>query len=886
MSEEKNMFESLRLGAGGGLKSIMEKAEQASDAATIAIGLGGTGVGALRMLKKCVYERVKQDNYKERDTQAPIYQKIKFLAIDSDSTGIYSEIPELDFSNEFFPIGIGTIVNELADKAYLNQYKHLEWLNREIEMKDAKNGAGGIRQIGKYLLSKKANELYNKFKEMITVATMGLNADTSNLNIYVMAGLGGGTGSGCFIDVCYLMQQALKDKSWQASANILGFFFLPDVNISNPKFRRGGPEERTLKKNGYAALKELDYLMEIPNNGDCYTQAYSEAFEITQSVAPVKMCHLLSTTNIDGTSIANGYNYVMNAVAEYALNFVVKAQNADKNGRSDAITLKGIQANIGANVANIRKSYGVGYCYNILGASCATVPYQKIGTYLAIRFFDSIKYIQKIKPTRSDVQKFCQRVGLEFQKLDVAVKAQTPSFTLNANDFETSTIKSAAVGEISKPLSEYCNRWKDGYANKRVSNIKTLGRRLDSYNIDEAPESVIGKVFKELISIINNPDLGPYFAAYMMGDAQNHTISSELAGIRMEVQKKLDHATSQNRYRWDAEAKAQADFRTSNFLTESTKKRTYISMVEQRYRNEVEIETYTEFLALVDKIIKQLEELEIAYFKKYSGIVDKLITTFEDNDEFFKTHGMGNEMYTWSIIDINDVKNDLDAEIEKYMKQNEDGTKTASALVDLFNKLMLKNQDKWLDESEVKITELISEFIRDTFKGIMSKTMKQYLAQKYGQTGQDLITSICNGVFSNGLIPKGKPIFYCEDSFPINDALSHAEYISLSVPNNEPDIVAAAEKYKEQNGTNMTIAENVLTDRIFMLEFYSGIPMYAYKELQNLEKEYDANPTVGMHMYESKDKDWRQLPSPIPATYVSTNYNRTKQATVDDIIHT
>lgn len=886
MPEEKNMFETLRLSSGGGLNSSMEKVAQAKNAATIAIGLGGTGLSAIRMFKKTVYERVEQDNFDKKDIENPVYKRIRFLEIDSDRNQIASDLVQLDFSDEFFYIGVSDIIAELADKTSLNNKKHLDWFNKNIEMTNASAGAGGIRQIGKYLLSKRANELYNKFRDMITTAITGLDGNF-DLNIYIMAGIGGGTGSGCFVDVCYIMQQALSDLGYAGSANVLGFFFLPDVNLSNPHFPKGGPNEILLKKNGYAAIKELDYLMNIPTNGDEYVQSYSESFSIRQNVAPVKMCHLLSTTAIDGHVIQDGYDYVMNVVAEYALNFVVEAKEEDQNGADSGITLKGIHSNIIALLQATYKKYGAGYVYNILGTSCAIVPYKKIGTYLAIKFFDSIKYIQKIRPNRSDVERFCQNIGLHFQRLDMSVKGGTPAFNLEASRFDAKTLKSAGVGEISKPLAEYCEKWKNGYANKRVSNIKTLGRALDSYNVTEAPESIIGKIFKELISIVNNPDFGPYFAAYMMQDAQNHTIDSIVAGIREEVKKKRDYAEGQREYRLDAEARAQAAFRSSGFMTEKSKCKEYVSMVEQRYRNEVEIETYNDFLVLIDKLKKQLVELETNFFKKYTRIIDKLIMTFKDNAEFFNTHGMGDEMYTWSIIDIEGIKSELDDVIMRSIKKNDDEMPIAPAFVEKFNTLMLSHQERWIDESETKIAGLISDFIRSEFDEEMSKSMKQYLQEKYNKSGNDLIDCIATNVIKEGLVSKGTPVFHSDPTvFNLADSTTHAEYVVLSIPYNEADFSAAAVKYKHDTGKQMGIAKNVLTDRIFMLEFFSGIPMYAYKDLTDYEKVYYNNPSPGMHMFESDEKNWFDLPSPIPITYESTFYKRVEQDKADKILRT
>lgn len=886
MPEEKNMFESLRLSAGGGLNSAMEKVAQAENTATIAIGIGGTGKDAIKEFKQMVYERVKQDNYDQRDKEIPKYGRIKFLVIDSDDTGTVSDLPSQTLKDDFMDISVSDIVNEIADEALLNSKKHLDWFSRGIKIDDASKGAGGTRQVGRYLLSKRAEELKNRLKEMVNEAVTDI--ENCAVNVYIMAGIAGGTGSGCFVDVCYIMRKVLTDLKRDGSANIMGFFFLPDVNIANPHMQKGGVDEDLLKKNGYAAMKELDYLMNIPHNGDVFQQAYSETFDISLKLPPVKMCHLLSATDVKGKPIKNGYKYAMNVVAEYCLNFVVESKEVGgKKDDNSGITLKGIQSNISAKLPELHKNYGANYVYHILGASCATVPYKEIGTYLAIRFFDSIKYIQRKRPQKPDIEEFCRKVELSFPRLDAKIKAGTTTLLLDPANFDTAVLKAAPVGKHSSILLRKCEEWKDRYEGTVTNNITTLKRKLDSYNTTDNPESVIGKIFKELISIINDPELGPYFAAYMINDAQNSTIMSVLMGIRKEVENKRDYALRQVDARTEDWENAQTRFRSSKIDTLGHKKRDYVFSVQNVYANMVEISTYTAFLDLIDRIKKHLELIEKEFFKKLTGITDKLIRTFKDNEEFFNTHGMGNELYTWSIIDINSIKGNLDSAVNKMLKKDEHDLITAPYLVEKFDSLMLDNSDKWFDESETKIAEMISKFIRKEFEAEMSKSMKQYLQEKYGTTGNDLINDISDSIIKDGLVAKGAPIFH-NDPTAVNLSTvnrEHVEYIRLSIPATEADISEAAKRYKATSTKQMGIAGSVLTDRIFMLEFFSGIPMYAYLDLFELEKVYDRSQHLGVHLFEGKDKDWRELlPSPVPATYISDFYKRKDQQKIDDII--
>ena len=80
-------YRQLLLSTGGGVLSKLQMDDQ-EECATIAIGLGGTGVSCLRNLKKQIFSRVKPDS---GDTVIPTYSHIRFLAVDSDRNALRPE---------------------------------------------------------------------------------------------------------------------------------------------------------------------------------------------------------------------------------------------------------------------------------------------------------------------------------------------------------------------------------------------------------------------------------------------------------------------------------------------------------------------------------------------------------------------------------------------------------------------------------------------------------------------------------------------------------------------------------------------------------------------------------------------------------------------------
>ena len=179
-----------------------------------------------------------------------------------------------------------------------------------------KQGLDGIRQIGRYLLISSATALKSKIEEKCAAALRGTGSPS--LDIYIFAGLSGGTGSGCFLDTCYIVRKVLEDNDWTASANIMGFFFLPDVVNAKPEIAAISPLVDHNCANGYAALAELDYHMDLKAAYDSFQQNYGE-FSVDTQEPPVDFCYLLSATLSDGSVLPNGYSYAIGQTVDYVM---------------------------------------------------------------------------------------------------------------------------------------------------------------------------------------------------------------------------------------------------------------------------------------------------------------------------------------------------------------------------------------------------------------------------------------------------------------------------------------------------------------------------------------------------------------------------------------
>ena len=378
-------YESLLLNYGGGIISSSKQSQQYAGAAAVAIGIGGTGVAALAELKRKVYQQLIPDNPND---PVPRYDHIQFLAIDSDETeidGMHGKA-RLNKSSEFFSIGNPHLKAALSGKDVIKNNPVLNWMEIDrINSLLSPQGAGGIRQVGRYLLLSKAAALKSKIEEKCNTALKGLNSPS--LDIYIFAGISGGTGSGCFLDTCYIVRKALEDKGWTASGNIMGFFFLPDVVTSKPEVAAITAYVEYNHSNGYAAMKELDYLMDLKSANDTFAQNYG-AFSVNTQDPPVDMCHLISATKSDGTVLPNGFRYGIHVASDYVMSYLADVDLGGATAGDDkGLTMRGHLANVTHGVDGLPRIHGASLSYHVLGASNAEIPMTQIATYLAAGFY-------------------------------------------------------------------------------------------------------------------------------------------------------------------------------------------------------------------------------------------------------------------------------------------------------------------------------------------------------------------------------------------------------------------------------------------------------------------------------------------------------------------
>lgn len=219
---------------------------------TLTIGLGGTGVLAVRALKK-KYEELPADE------RVPA----SFLVFDFDRSALYAGDQQQRFAelkeDEFFylnPKGIQEMLLNLdrGENGGLAWEKVLQWFpdRAHIQIPPSEveaNGASQLRVLGRigFFLNDQVIERMLRLK----LNDLGSEVDPHRLaedkRVVIVSSIAGGTGAGMLIDMCYVARRQLLRP------RVFTYVLLPEVFQDVDSGGR-------IFQNAYACLKELAYL--------------------------------------------------------------------------------------------------------------------------------------------------------------------------------------------------------------------------------------------------------------------------------------------------------------------------------------------------------------------------------------------------------------------------------------------------------------------------------------------------------------------------------------------------------------------------------------------------------------------------------------------------
>ena len=350
----------------------------------LVVGLGGTGCDALLTIKETFAERyILPKDAKGEDLPAPV--KTAYLGIDSRS-----QRPDGLEVSEYVDISLPGMDKMLTNQADLLTPYERAWVNRNMKHSSSGIGMGTVRQAARLALSRNYEKVNQAIKGALNniVAINAGQADSrvQTVEIVVVTGIGGGTGSGIFLDICQILRAAAKATT-VIPAKLTGYIVMPDVSLANVSTASG--MEGPIKHNAYAALKELDFWMRIKQHEVPYSMQYGNGTTIEWKEPPFDYCILMSSSNVQGLPYKDGYDAVRSTIAENLMHYMAKEDSIGQQ-----YSYKQYEDNLSA--IKIQKSYPLNYGYRAIGAFTKRIPKR------SILYYEGSLMLKTFVPMRDD----------------------------------------------------------------------------------------------------------------------------------------------------------------------------------------------------------------------------------------------------------------------------------------------------------------------------------------------------------------------------------------------------------------------------------------------------------------------------------------------------
>ena len=499
----------------------------------------------------------------------------------------------------------------------------------------------------------------------------------------------------------------------------------------------------------------------------------------------------------------------------------------------------------------------------------------QISTYLAAgfmrRFKEAVGKEQlQLKLSKAVVDDWVEDIGLTAQQVYNDVTHGCPDLMLPDISIGVMPPKGGGAAPWDTAARNWCTRCEGQRGRNRAALEGELPKSL--LDEDATDDSLIGRTFRKLCDIAKNPELGPYYAAFLLscnGDDLKAAVEGaiqEIQGQKRDQQTYLDSAA-------DRIVQASTNFCANRFFGIGDKRayKDYMDSVKEYYRTYNRVQECTDVENTLRKFREQLENLNSGYFALLTEVLDNLLETFEEDERWLDSSAASaSPGYTKRILQLSDIRPRLDEAIDEL---------NATQLVRNFMEYLMRAPEKWCTRDDKRIGLYISEFMVKIFRAQTDRSLEDYLYEKYPETGHSaaqLAQAVSNEIL-NGVYNDAKPMFWCDPTFNLDDINTTFDSSSLSVPANASAVCSAAQQFGA-SFTQFYIRKTGLKNRIFALRFCSGIPFYAYAGVPQMKRIYDENRTtqfgVGAHLYaytgrgedDSGFHDWRSF-LPVPAPY-------------------
>ena len=820
----------------------------------LVVGLGGTGCDALQTIKETFAERfILPKDKKGQDLPAP--PKTAYLGIDTAG-----QIPDGLENDEYVDITLASINKVLVDQEKMLFPFEKTWVHRFLRHSSLELDKRIPRQVVRFAFSHNyihvKQALQNKLSTIVSTEMGNNNGLVQSIEIVIVTGIGGGTGSGIFLDMCQILREVARP--YVIPANLTGYIVMPDVSLI--KVKGDSEKEAEIKGNAYAALKELDFWMSVKEHKVPYTMVYgNNDASITWSEPPFDHCILMSASNINGISYKDGYSAVLKTIAESLMHYMAK-----EDGTGEQYSYRRYEDTL--SVLRVARSYPLYYGYRAIGAFAMRIPKKSIlyyeGSLLFKTFFPLRDDSGKLQPDRQifiDGQNKTRAESIIGNGLQMLQDFRTsvsklPNFcSLDLKD----DVKVKSVQSMNPPPHHKWHIWRN---------------QICAPTALEASVAYLDKAwarFEKLAhTIMMDPKQGPFALKAYLEDKEGLIGAMEeiLSNWRNQYYKTRNTAIGQSEEACNASWPA---FRKPPILGKQ-------KALEQYQHSLVSLYTYVNNSEFLEKHIASLEKLILRVREYLRDGLKPLCAFIQFLEKEFNTREQDDAAMEQDIYDPQTIQHNID---EMFMEANADGRVTSQFLEKATDISLMSERTVDAKTSGVQFVcgsiglQEICHVIQQDLEEVYGKVNNQSLDDiMFANAGDDIAAQQrWMDDLANSVLNKAQPMFLQDPAFASDDK---APYSYMSIPQNAEEHLKYLHISLASHDPWVILKPSYLRDHIYTMTAWDQLALYRYGLLEELREQYgkdlESHYGYGIHLVQNGDEnadfrsDWMLLPSPKP----------------------
>lgn len=875
-------LDKLKLKNGGSIIMDTQKSKLTSTP-TLLIGLGGLGCKTLNQIKRKVlaeFEKLNPDI-------------IRFVAIDTCKEDLGHIVRDEDGNNhatafleqnEYIPLFDPSITNVFDcpvenRKPYLRKWVRDSYRPDPVRLDSA--GARQTRQLGRVMLAAGGN--YDRVKNSLVsyINPMVANCPPNTaMEVIIVAGISGGTGSGTIVDISYMIHDIFAKNIKTANYKLNAYLYTPDVQTEDASIRTKAAVVNNLKRNGYAALKEIDYFMNLQASGDSYRLDYDGGYT-TSKENIYSDCTLITGFSYSGGIL--GTDAVVESVAESIRDLLSNVSIQQQGGNSIQLNeafLSNKTAMVGgamsAGLADPSQyPKAANYRYKVIGHADVNIPKVELMTYCANLLLRKMK---------AEYDKFAVSDDEILDALRSGSLDSMESFCQDVCSFAKMKKYDLRDENGKYPELKKIQQDKDGMLEDMKNQIRKNLKLMTDDMINNAAIDIIERIKKHVN--IQFRAKGPYFAQGLyvhILDGIERGILPKISRLDGQLESLCTNAKEYARLeKCEERIKKSRNELRGGFLGSGNadKAESFARLVKTEaikgYFDPVMYRHLQKILALVHR---ELVHESNSVFDVYVNLIDELMKLLQEDSDYVTSSEFKGSVFSMDIVDIRGSE-EKHERLKKYLAGFVDEDSVTEMKNDMI-KSMIEHREEWTAQGakfrgDIIVQELFDTFFTKHFETVLEKFLIVYYS------GKDLSMDEVNNIWKDNekrdsllqgaardvisyLNVNSQPMANMSGDYQLNDFPSK-KYISLMPGLNH---VNACIQAAFPSGSGVDVGTAKQATRISVSSLYVGLPLFVLAGFEDYDETYERLQPVSKALHidegvhpDGEGQNWLNLPQP------------------------